>query len=321
MDFRQTLEAAGLLPKDIVADGAWHRCKTVDHPRKLNGSYKLFPDGRAGVYQNHSTMSETATWKIGSDAPAPIISQAQIKAKQNEARRNLIQATQAARKFWYSCKPVRFSHPYLAGKMLSMVGCANLRVDADGWLVVPVMIGSNIMSVQRIAPDGVKRFWSGASVKGGSYIIQSARFTMTALCEGLATGLAVYQCVPDCRVIVTFDCGNMVEVAKRLDIHGLALIAADNDYKTFDKIGKNPGIEHGELAAAQIGCGIAWPDGIQGSDFADQLTELTVLAVAANESAPKREKVRDAELRKMVANEIARNLRKAARFVPHKRIA
>ena len=112
----------------------------------------------------------------------------------------------------------------------------------------------------------------------------------------------------------------MVEVAKRLDIHGLALIAADNDHATMDKIGKNPGIDHGELAAAQIGCGITWPDGIQGSDYADMLAELTIIAKTANDGAPKREKLRDSELQKMVANEIARNLRKAARFVPHKRV-
>ena len=319
MDFRQTLEVAGLIPKDIVADSLWHRCKTTDHPKKLNGSYKLFADGVAGLYQNHATMDAVATWRIGGDTPIPIISQSQIQAKQNEARRLLVQATQAARKFWHSCKPVRFGHPYLSGKMLSMVGCAELRFDADGWLVVPIMIGANIMSVQRIAPDGVKRFWSGASIKGGSYIIEPARFTVTALCEGLATGLSVFQCVPDCRVIVAFDCGNMVEVAKRLNIHGLAVVAADNDYRTFEKIGKNPGLDHGRAAAALIGCGIAWPEGIKGSDFADQLAELTAIAMAANDVAIKREKVGDTELRKMIANEIARNLRKAARFVPHKR--
>jgi putative DNA primase/helicase len=318
MDFRQTLEAAGLLPKDIVADGAWHRCKTVDHLKKLNGSYKLFADGRTGLLQNHATMSEVATWRAGTDSVQPIISQAQIQAKQNEARRNLIQATQAARKFWYACKPIRFGHSYLTEKLLSMAGCDGLRIDADGWLVVPVMFDGNLISVQRIAPDGTKRFWSGASVKGGSYIIQPTRFSMTALCEGLATGLAVYQCLPDCRVIVTFDCGNMVEVSKRLSIHGLSVIAADNDHKTFEKIGKNPGIDHGTEAAKQIKCGIAWPTGINGSDFADQLKEFTLIARAANDDAPRREQLRDSELQKMVAQQIAREIKRACKFVPHK---
>lgn len=318
-DFRQFLESIGIIPLDIIADGKWRRCKTTDKNKSRNGSYKLAPDGCIGWAQNHATMSEVATWRSGTDSVQPIISQAQIQAKQNEARRKLIQATQAARKFWYECKPIRFGHSYLTEKLLSMAGCNGLRIDVDGWLVIPVMFDGNLISVQRIAPDGTKRFWSGASVKGGSYIIEPARFTVTALCEGLATGLSVFQCVPDCRVIVAFDCGNMVEVAKRLNIHGLAVVAADNDYRTFEKIGKNPGLDHGRAAAALIGCGIAWPEGIKGSDFADQLAELTAIAMAANDVAIKREKVGDTELRKMIANEIARNLRKAARFVPHKR--
>lgn len=321
MDFRQTLEASGFLPRDVMPDGLWHRCATVGHPKKRNGAYKLLTCGQTGFFQDHATETTVTTWRNGDETqrPDPLISQARAREAMNESRRKLIAATQSARIYWDACRPLRFSHPYLSAKMLSMAGCDRLRVDADGWLIIPVMIENEIMSLQRIAPDGTKRFWSGASVKGGAYIISPDKFSMTALCEGLATGLAVYQCVPNCRVIVGFDCGNMVAVAKRLEITGLAVVAADNDHGTLEKIGKNPGIDHGTEAAKQIGCGIVWPKNINGTDYADMLKELLTASIEANDSALAREKMRDADLRKMVEGMISAEIKRAVKFVPHQR--
>lgn len=321
MDFRLTLEVAGLLPLHVEPDGKWHRCPTADHPKSRNGAYKLAICGTIGFYQNHATETSVSTWRANGEfsKPDPLISRERAREAANESRRKMIDATKAAQDYWKGCKPYRFTHPYLSGKLLSINGCNGLRVDADGWLIVPVMIDNEIVSLQRIAPDGTKRFWSGASVKAGCFIIQPAKFQMTALCEGLATGLAVYQAVPECRVIVAFDCGNMEAVAKRLEISGLALVAADNDYKTLAKIGKNPGIEHGTVAAELIGCGIAWPQGIEGTDFADQWKELLTTTREANDNAIQREKIRDSDILKLVSNVIAAQIKRAARFVPHPR--
>lgn len=323
MDFRQTIEAAGLLPKTVEPDGKWHRCQTVDHLKKRNGAYKLATCGTVGFFQNHATETTVTTWRIGTDTarPDPLISQARAREALNEQRRKSIQATQDARAYWQSCKPLRGGHPYLTGKLLTMQGCDRLRVDADGWLIIPVEIDGNIVSLQRIAPDGTKRFWSGASVKGGCYILQGGSATVTALVEGFATGLAVYQATPNCRVIVAFDCGNMDAAAKRLSISGLALVAADNDHATEARIGKNPGIEHGKAAAALIGCGITWPDCV-GSDYADLFVELMAAVTEANDNALKREQVRPDALRRMACTEIAGQIKRAARLVmPPRRAA
>lgn len=321
IDFRTAIEAAGLLPKQIEPDGKWHRCQTTDHLKKRNGAYKLATCGTIGFYQNHATETVVTTWRIGADTarPDPLISQARAREALNEQRRKAIQATQDARTYWKSCKPLRHGHPYLANKLLTMQGCDRLRVDVDGWLIIPVEIDGNIISLQRIAPDGTKRFWSGASVKGGCYILTSARATMTAIVEGFATGLAVYQSVPNCRVIVAFDCGNMDAVAKRISVGGLALVAADNDHGTESRIGTNPGITHGKAAAALIGCGIVWPNGINGTDYADMFYELMTAATLANDGASKREKIHDDALRKLVCNEIARDIKRGMKFVPHSR--
>ncbi|MDB4873310.1 MAG: topoisomerase, partial [Gemmatimonadales bacterium] len=306
-------------PKAVEPDGKWYRCPTNDHPKKRNGAYKLATCGTVGFYQNHATETAVTTWRIDADTPRqdPLISQARAREALEEHRRKTIHATQAARAYWQSCKPLRYGHPYLAAKLLTMQGCDRLRVDSDGWLIVPVEADGNIISLQRIAPDGTKRFWSGASVKGGCYMLTSGSATMTALVEGFATGLAVYQSVPNCCVIVAFDCGNMDAVAKRLKIGGLALVAADNDHGTEARTGTNPGIIHGTAASELIGCGITWPKGIAGTDFADMLLELITAGRHANERAPQQDQVHDDAIRRSAMRRVARDIKKAMRFVAH----
>jgi putative DNA primase/helicase len=321
MEFRAQLEAVGFMPKTVEPDGKWHRCRTVDHPKKRNGAYRLATCGTIGWYQNHATEIEVSTWRAGSETarPDPMISQARMREALNERRRQAIQATKGARAYWNACRPLRLGHPYLTNKLLTMQGCAGLRVDGEGWLIVPVMIDGAIVSLQRIAPDGAKRFWSGASVKGGCYVVGTPRATMTVIVEGLATGLAVFQSVPGCRVIVAFDCGNMEPVAKRLNVVGLAAVAADNDHATETRIGKNPGLVHGQAAADLIGCGLAWPTGITGTDYADMLQELIVAGRQANDAAPRRDHVRDETIVKAAAHRVAESIKRAMKFVAHRR--
>lgn len=321
MDFRSELEAIGFMPMTVEPDGKWHRCKTVDHPKKRNGAYKLATCGTIGFYQNHATDVDVTTWRIGGDTarPDPMISQARMRQALEQRRVAAVKATEEARGYWRACTPVRNGHPYLTEKLLTMQGCAGLRVDDDGWLIVPVEVDGAIMSLQRIAPDGTKRFWSGASVKGGCYVVGTPRATMTALVEGLATGLAVFQSVPNCRVIVAFDCGNMDQVVRRLKISGLAAVAADNDHATEARIGKNPGLVHGRAAADLIGCGIAWPEGIEGTDFADMLKEHIVSGRLANDAAPRRDQVRDEAIVKIATHRVGESIKRAMKFVSQRR--
>ena len=45
-DFREVAESIGLQIRSILSDDRIHRCATVLHPKKLNGSYRT--DGRRG---------------------------------------------------------------------------------------------------------------------------------------------------------------------------------------------------------------------------------------------------------------------------------
>lgn len=274
MRFEQALIAAGLIPHEISADGRWRRCRTVDKPRKRNGAYKLAIDGSVGFWRNWALDDGPQVWR--GDASKPVDTArlaAQLAASRKREREQRIAAMRGARAFWSDCKPLTKAHPYLQRKRLSALGCAGLRAHRE-LLVVPVWHGQWVVSVQTITPEGEKRFWPGAPVKAGAFVMDRPAAALTAICEGLATGLAVFQSVRQARVVVAFDAGNLLPVVERMKPRGSVVICADNDHRTQERLGINPGIEKATAAAEAIGCGVAYPTGIHGTDWADALIEF-----------------------------------------------
>ncbi len=283
--FRRVLMAAGLQPVDIEADGEWRRCPTDDRPRKKNGAYVLYPWG-LGYYRDRAAGGDRChAWRTDDENPLAgpsaedLARLRQRRAEKREARRSAIHE---ARTFWAAAQPMRGTHPYIAGKGLTRSGCVALRQYGD-MLIVPVMWRGRVLSLQAIAPDGTKLFWKDAPVKGGSLVLEREKATVTVVVEGLATGLAVYQAVPCARVIVAFDAGNLIFALHELRPSGRVVIGADNDRATEARRGFNPGLIKAREAAAAIGCGVAYPEGIKGTDWADWLAERG--AAAAPEAA------------------------------------
>lgn len=270
-DFRTTIIASGLRPRVIEADGKWRRCATDDKPTKRNGAYILHPDGR-GYWRNWATDDDLNAWRDTGTNYAKPVDQAKLQRQRDQERAYRIQAMRSARAFWDRARPLNRLHPYIERKGLSALGCAGLR-QHDGLLVVPVWHGDWIISIQTITADGTKRFWPGAPVKAGAVILDRPRAALTCVVEGLATGLAVYQSVKRARVVVAFDAGNLFPVVDRLKPSGSVVIAADNDHGTMARRGVNPGLDKARNAAELIGCGVAYPQGIEGTDWADALRE------------------------------------------------
>ena len=273
MRFEDALSLAGLLAHDVKPDGRIHRCPTEAYPHQRRGWWALHGDH--GVWGDWSSGSGEAlgTWHDENAHPVER-SMAQLEENRRQRERDrawLVKSIAGARQFWNAARPLRNGHPYLDAKGLSAVGCAGLRV-ANGMLVAPVISGG-VISVQTIAADGAKRFWTGAPVKGGVYIIERPGSALTAVCEGLATGLAIAQSIKLARVVVAFNAGNLTHALQRLRPSGAVVVVADNDHKTAARIGSNPGIEFAKRAAELSGAGIIWPTGIEGSDIADYLKE------------------------------------------------
>lgn len=331
-DFPAFLRDLGLQPGAIVPDGKVRRCRTDDKPRHRNGAYWLAPEGNFGWAQNWAIHQEPVLWRAGDDVVVPAFDPVAHRLRNQEARRARAKAIQGAREFYASCTPLLGGHEYLRAKNLDMTGCRGLRVDSGGWLVVPMYRRGEIQSVQRIAPDGSKRFWFGAPTSGASYPIERQRATITVLCEGLATGLAIFAAVPIARVVVAFNAGNLPRVASELPRRGLVCVAADNDHRTVcprhkdEGLAKpyepwddrpdwcmcNPGRIYGVEAAEILGCGLAMPEKIDGTDFDDLRAER----IAARMSRDDADRPGYAlQVQRAVDSEITRAVMRAARMV------
>lgn len=272
MDLIDFARNCGLIIDALPPLGVWKRYKTDDHPHKRNGAVKYLGDH--AFVQNHATMVEPALWKA--DKPMPDVDRQAMLRKvakmqaEDQARR--AEAREAMRAYFARLPRLREGHPYLEHKGLSIRGCEGLRMDGDK-LVIPVLHGRELLSYQTISPAGEKKFRYLCSVKGGAYRLTRPGATLTCYCEGFATGLAVFQSVPTANVVVCFDAGNLVEVARSDRVRGLTVVCADNDWAVGERTGTNTGVEKGRKAAELIGCGLAYPQDIAGTDWADALQE------------------------------------------------
>ena len=272
MEFEQFLMSLGLMPREI-SPGKWVRCPTETHPRSSNGSYKLAEDYQVGWAMDFAAHSEPIMWRA-ENTDLPVIDRSAIAKRQAQAERERQQATRLATEYYQSCDPVKGYHDYLERKGLDMNGCVGLKHDRNtGALVVPMLIGRRLSSVQMINLDGSKRFWPGAKTKSATFTIERAGAPITILCEGLATGLSLYSSIPTARVVVAFSAGNLLPATEFI-VKGMAAVAADNDYDTQARIGTNPGVKAAQIAAEALGCGVAIPQ-CQGTDWNDFAAERT----------------------------------------------
>lgn len=285
--FLDTMMHAGLRPREIVADGRWRRCATEAHPRKKNGAYLLALDGRRGWFRDWAAMDGVQVWRSGEDYRPDPSADARRRLERDRRRAERRQAISRAAAFWRAAAPFR-GHPYIANKGLSALGCAGLRTWAgsirvegqdgwadlrDTWLVAPLFWRGRLVNVQRISSGGVKRQWPGAPQSGAFLELARPSAAITAIVEGLATGLAVFQCVRQARVVVAYYADNLLPVVRALNPAGPVVMVADNDHRTLARSGINPGVEKARNAADLIGCGVTWFDGIDGTDADDALRE------------------------------------------------
>lgn len=333
-EFEEAIRAHGLRPNGpVLPDGKIHKCKTDTHPHRRNGRYMLAIDGEFGWYQDWAADAETVIWRAdgeGRDAAPRQVDYVAIRRRQRQERQDRLAAIHGARAFYDAADPLRGGHPYLGAKGLGMDGCVGLKVDREGWLVVPMMRGRSVVSVQRIAADGKKLFWKGAPTKGVSYAIEGRGASITVLAEGLATGLAIFAAAPLTRVVVAFSSQNLPVVAERLQWRGNVVVAGDNDHRTVCSPHKregredpftpweerphwcrcNPGRCDSAEAARIIGCGVALPEGMDGTDWDDWRQETAsrrrdVLPLTSHETEAQTQRAVDAELAMEVQRRMA----------------
>lgn len=308
-DLNQCRAMLACIPADVDRD-AWVRIGMALHSEHPGADgLTLFDEWseRGGSYNKRAVRS---TWKslkpgpvqIGTlieeakrhgytldrDAPPPDpVAEAQRRTErqqreQAEAKR-VIEANKRARREAESA--LRDAQDSGASEYLSRKHCNAYGVKFAGdVLLVPMHNETGeLWNVQRIAPDGQKRFLEGGRKSGLWHWIVPALATPDApmlIAEGYATAASLHQAT-GFACAVAFDCGNLIHVAKSLRaLHPKAriVVCADDDAndKTKHPDGRNPGKDHADKAAKAVHGVVAVPVGLP-----DGQTDFNDLAVFA----------------------------------------
>ncbi|HRI90347.1 MAG TPA: toprim domain-containing protein [Accumulibacter sp.] len=274
--FREAMHRAGIVPPAVVApDGALHRFHVEgDHDGSLNGWYCLHMDGRsAGAFGSWKT-GFSCTWSEAGkristaerEAFAELVQE--VRSREKAERRALHKvAARSAQAIWTAAVPADRDHSYLIAKG---VQAHTLRQSGAALLVPLLDIHGLLWNVQRIMPDGAKRFRKGRAGGLHSPIGDLTNPAALLVCEGWATGATLHE-ESGHPVLCAMNAGNLLPVAKaaRAAWPGAELvICADNDRKTEG----NPGLTAATAAAKAVGARLAapeFPEGASGSDFND----------------------------------------------------
>jgi putative DNA primase/helicase len=223
--------------------------KRTDEPGKSKGNkniwYVLHADGiPAGSFGNWST-GESGTWsakcisEMTIEEKTILLERARREKLQREAMRTRQQRQAAlyARRLWKSSQPAWKEHPYLLRKNIPALG---LRIDGTVLLVPMITTDAKLMNLQRILPDGTKRFLKHGQITGCFAPIGGRPKDKVIICEGFATGLSLYM-KSKVPVACAMNCGNLLSVSiahreKYPDVE--IIVASDYDHCTEG----NPGL-------------------------------------------------------------------------------
>jgi P4 family phage/plasmid primase-like protien len=271
MNLYNTMRAAGYEPPNHISAGQTLRFSTNGKRSDLSGWVHLFPDEQGAAFGCWRS-GEQHTWQAARDKPLSEAEQAIFRQKVADCKKAAIvekeamyrQAAQKARIEFEAAKPAPETHQYL---MLKGIRPNMVRVDINGALLVPVY-GSDgqIQSLQRIAPDGQKRFTKGGKMRGGHvWLGEPENGATLLLCEGFATGDTLSRATGH-AVCVCFSAGNLRNVAESLRkryTKAALIIAGDDDAQTEG----NPGRTKATEAAQAVAGTAVFP--ANGGDFND----------------------------------------------------
>jgi putative DNA primase/helicase len=263
IQFRDALQTAyGPLDWLPEPDGTIRRFHVAgDKQGSLNGWYLLFLDGIASGCFGSWKAGTSHTWssrKPVDRLETQLINQRIEQAKrQREAEQHQRQqaAAENAKRLWRDARRADPAHPYLVAKGIKP---HVLRQSGDV-LLVPLTYGGQLVNIQRIKPDGDKRFLFGGMVKGACSVLRIiASGKPVYLCEGMATGVTINE-ETGAAVACAMNAGNLLPAGQRLQRQhpdAVLIVAGDDDRMTHGNPGRTAAIK----AAAVLGCGVVFPD-------------------------------------------------------------
>lgn len=278
--FKSAMSAKGIeIEEPPEADGNIHRVYAEgDKPNTKNAWYVLRIDehgiacGAFGHWAHEATCHNWTSQDLSKLSESERLRvRASIEAQRKLHDAALVEARsmlkEQCNRYWSQLKEASPEHPYLARKQVKPHG---IRQDGT-MLVIPVcQMGTELVGLQRIFPDGQKRFVKGTPKQGNYYFIgKKAAPDKVLICEGFATAASVHEATGFMSA-VAFDAGNLSSVA--LSVRSLfpgaeLIICADNDGGEV-----NTGVSKAKEAAAAVGGRVAippFPSKEHGTDFND----------------------------------------------------
>lgn len=262
-DFLSAMQSYGIQSTGLVIlpDDKFHRFDVDgDTKGRKNGYYRLsinnglaignFGCHKRAVKENYSKRDPSGNYKFDQKEYDMRVAK---QVEQDE--RHQLEAAQKANDEWSRAVKTTF-HPYAESKGVEIIGARLL----DSKLLIPLYRYGKIVGVQKISPEGEKRFTYRCSKKGAYCPIGDAGDkSLFVICEGWATGVSIHMAIKK-PVVVAFDAGNLMPVAELIREkypQAEIWIAADND--RFTPIG-NVGIAKAFEAAEKIGAKVCYPD-------------------------------------------------------------
>lgn len=278
--FRDALQASyGPLEWVPVPDGTLRRFHVPgDKAGSCNGWYVLHLDGiAAGAYgswkagTSHTWSSREPTNPLEAEQVRQRIEQARRQREAEQQQRQQASAERAAR-LWRDARRADPAHPYLTAKQVR----PHALRQRGSELLVPLYHAGRLVNLQRIGPDGSKRFLSGGQVKGAySTLGRIEPGRRLYVCEGWATAATLHQ-HSGCPVAAGMNAGNLEPVARSLRAKYGELIelviAGDDDRQTEG----NPGRTAATAAALAVDGLVTFPDWPPGAP--DHLSDFNDLA-------------------------------------------
>jgi phage/plasmid primase-like uncharacterized protein len=164
------------------------------------------------------------------------------RAEAEQKRRDAELAANRAREQWKAALEAS-THGYLERKR---IGSECTRVDDKGMLLVPARKysrdGAVLAGLQKIRPDGAKRFSKGMDMIGACCLLGQVNEStpLIGIAEGYATGQTVRMATGhQLPVMVAFNAGNLLAVARQLrrDFPAAHLLfLADDDMRVLARL-------------------------------------------------------------------------------------
>ena len=240
VDFAQTVyETYGAVIKNAMVDGRIHRFKLPDS-RKENGWYILSENENGTVFGAFGDWASDTEYKFCSkkrlSQEESMLNTRILEEKRKAWEKESEEKLQWLRDTWIELEKLD-THPYLERK--SCLPHGDIRKYADCVAIPMYDREGNLRDMQKIFPDGKKNYVAGLSTSNLRYTIEGGE--QLFLCEGYATGASIHEAT-GATVVIAFDAGNMVKVAK--DYPGATVVADNDESKTGENKAKQTGLRY-----------------------------------------------------------------------------